>query len=421
MGKRRKPPRAVRIERITEQATGKMRIPQDERNPELTVSLTNQRDTNGTTQKLDTLWRSTPAWAMVSVVVGAILSQSSGVIVLIPLIVITWLVICVEFVRARLFEGLVRYAVDALFVVLLAVVFFGLWEFTPKAQPVASLDQQMDALAKRFPLLSRGDVASSKSAITSNAQRDRREGNGPDNLRFRTNELARDMVDFVYSREGPINQWKQEAMARELSDVLFPNSKGAQQFYVNLRARNAETQDLFIKYYWTPRLVPLESDLASAGVDLSPVSRAVALGGPRKVGLMLSVLAERIGKRPPYPRVLTPLEARAIIQGFGGVGMSIFAYQDDPNSKKIADILYTEFKAGGWSLSNAVSPLQPGQPMSHGIHLIFPSADLTVNFEGMILGFQACELDTVTEVRRATPPSAVHGPTLGIEVWPESK
>ena len=60
-------------------------------------------------------------------------------------------------------------------------------------------------------------------------------------------------------------------------------------------------------------------DLAAANADLSPIARAVATDDPRQVGLMLSVVAERIGKRPPYARVLTPLEATAIIRGFSGM------------------------------------------------------------------------------------------------------
>jgi hypothetical protein len=62
---------------------------------------------------------------------------------------------------------------------------------------------------------------------------------------------------------------------------------------------------------------------------------------------MLSVLADRIGKKPPFSRTLTSLEARSIMRGLGGVEMEVYGYESDGNSKAIAEKLRAEFERQG--------------------------------------------------------------------------
>jgi len=234
-------------------------------------------------------------------------------------------------------------------------------------------------------------------------------------LRERANLLANQSLDFLYAREGPINSWKQQAIAQAFLDSMR-NQHTENQFQARLSDWNAKTGQQFVSFYW-PQIQEITGELSSAGVDVSPISRAVASDNPRRVALMLSVVAERIGKKPPYARSLTPIEARAIVQGLGGAEMQIYGYKPDANSMLIAETLRKEFAKEKWKVNSAVLPLQRSETPLSGIHVVFPSADLTFNFEGMIEAFKACELETRVDTRPMKQPPTI----LKIEVWPQKE
>jgi hypothetical protein len=225
---------------------------------------------------------------------------------------------------------------------------------------------------------------------------DSHDSSGRGALKRRTDTLTQELLDFTFAREGQINQWMQEAIAQNFLAAINNDPAGPEKFRQKLMARNAETRDRFLKFYW-PQVVSLKDDLSAAGVDLSPVSRAVALDGPRKIGLMLSVLAERIGKKPPFPRVLTRLQAKAVIHGNRKDRVEIHAFLDDKNSAQIAETMRLEFSADGWPVDEVIHPLPESN--LHGIHVVYPSADMATVLENITPSLQACELETVIEVR----------------------
>lgn len=100
--------------------------------------------------RLSGFWGSTPVWGGIGILVGAIASQVS----LKLLFAAVWGIFLFEFVRvgffARRFGRVVGNFVTG---VILALGFIALWRITPKPKDPATLDQQMDALAHKFPFL----------------------------------------------------------------------------------------------------------------------------------------------------------------------------------------------------------------------------------------------------------------------------
>jgi hypothetical protein len=233
-------------------------------------------------------------------------------------------------------------------------------------------------------------------------------------LKKQTNKLASDIFYFVYRREGPISAWKQQAIAQAFLSAMSNKNEGDVQFRERLKMYNDETLKLFIESYLNPRVIPIIRELVTAGVDISPVIKAAQTDNPRNIALMLSVVAERIGKHPPYQRVLTPLEATAIIEGYGAVTFEIYADLKDQNARQIAETLRAAFQSQKSPINKYVLPLEAKKTPLYGIHIILPSPDLEFNFEGMIQTFIACDLDTTVEIRPMKQPPSI----FKIEVWP---
>jgi len=234
-------------------------------------------------------------------------------------------------------------------------------------------------------------------------------------LQRRANSLAEEIIGFVYAREGPMNSWKVQAMSSQLIDhVINGNPNAAQDFKARLQAWNNETRSRFLAQYWTPQVVPLLNEIKSSGNDISPVTNATATGDPRKIGLMLSVIAARIGKRPPFPRELTPLEADSIVRGSGNhkSKVEIYAYSGDPNSMNVAETLRESFRRN-WLVDKAVLPLRANNPVPRGIKIYFLAPDLAFNFDPMTSALDACELDPKVDFRKMNEPTFIQ-----IEVWP---
>jgi hypothetical protein len=103
-----------------------------------------------TKEKLRTFWSSTPFWAVLCMLVGAVGSQLS----LNLLFFIGWAVVLFEFIRMGFVDSRkFRVVGNSIAGLLLAVLFVGLWRISPKPQTPPSLDQEMDAFARRFPFL----------------------------------------------------------------------------------------------------------------------------------------------------------------------------------------------------------------------------------------------------------------------------
>jgi hypothetical protein len=233
-------------------------------------------------------------------------------------------------------------------------------------------------------------------------------------LKQKTNILANQILDFVYDREGPINQWKQEAMAQSVLDAIDHTSRVA-QFQEKLRQRNEETRVRFLNFYW-PQVLDIQSELVSAGVSDAPIQRAVALDGPRKVGLMLSVMGSQIGKKPPFPRVLTPTEARVIVQGSLLPNVEVYALLSDANSREIAEIIRREIEKQHVPVNGRIYPLSIDASAKPGISLIYPSADWTTELNNLIPAFEESELQVNWAPKQMKQPPSI----LKIEVRPQS-
>lgn len=233
-------------------------------------------------------------------------------------------------------------------------------------------------------------------------------------LRERTNALADEILDYTFAREGQINAWMQQARAQMILDAIHGNKNGTEEFQARKMAWDRETNAKFVELYW-PRVASLETELAIHGVDISPVVRAIALNGHRKTGLMLSVVASRIGHTPPFSRVITSSEARVFVQANGLPEVELYALMSDPNSKSTAETLRKEFKRQGIKVSKSILPLDPseGKP---GIHLIYPSADWTTVENNLIPTLEQAELETTWEVKSMKQPPSI----LKIEIRPES-
>jgi hypothetical protein len=231
-------------------------------------------------------------------------------------------------------------------------------------------------------------------------------------LRKRTEGLAAQLFDFMYASEGPLGSLQSYDIA--LSFINNPDvTRRAQE---KLKARNERIQETFSTAY-QPRLNTLLDELTASGVDTSPVTRAIARGNIRAISLMLSVVAYKMGSRPPSERTLTRLEAREIIQGFGPVGnvpMEVYADATDPNSVKIAETLRSEFERQRWTVNKQVLRVPTTRDRQRGIHMVFPSGDLEYNFQGMVATFQLCEFEFKIEFKQAIKIPLV----MRIEVWP---
>lgn len=230
-------------------------------------------------------------------------------------------------------------------------------------------------------------------------------------LKKRTDVLAGELLDFIYAREGNVNTWKNQAVAQMLIDRIEHRSNGIEEFKARLDAWNKETDSSFINFYW-PQVTACLNDLNDAGVDISPVSRASA-DGPRKVGLMLSMVSQRIGLKSPYPRILTATQVKSAFRGVSQ-NVEVYAYLSDPNSKQVAETIINVLIDQGHSVNKSVYALPTQIPMPHGIHMVLPSGDLELNLEGTIRTFWACEIEYVVDVRQAKQPPTI----VKIEVWP---
>ena len=234
-------------------------------------------------------------------------------------------------------------------------------------------------------------------------------------LNDRSQNLASQIFDFVYSREGPLNAWHKYVYGAGLAEALQGNPNGTQNIREKRRAILTETRDQFNSSY-RDQLVSLEDDLRNAGVEISPVSSAVAKGDFRRTAIMLSVIADRIGKKPPFQRVITPLELKATFGTARGGHAIVYADLKDSNSMEVADKFRKYFSSLGWEVNARLLPVIPRaqQNQPTGIVVIYPSADLTID-DDIVPTLQMGELKTSLEVRNMKQPPTV----LKIEVWPD--
>jgi hypothetical protein len=115
-----------------------------------------------TRRKFSIFWGSTPAWAVIGMIAGVVASQWS----LKVLFVVAWGVFFGEFIRVKFFEKRTAKIIgNGLAGIILVLVFYTGWKFTPKPKEIPTLDQQINALAQKFPWLS---SAPSAPAVTVN-------------------------------------------------------------------------------------------------------------------------------------------------------------------------------------------------------------------------------------------------------------
>lgn len=233
-------------------------------------------------------------------------------------------------------------------------------------------------------------------------------------LRRNTNELAKEIVDFAEQREGNLTRLRAELMATAYSSAL---SRGPElrDLQGRLQDWNRQTSVQFSTLYW-PRVEATMNELANAGVDTSFVSRAVATGSPKAIGLRLSVLADRIGRKPPFQREVTPLELRSIAKQTGGIRIQVFAYAKDPNSRKIAEGLENALKDEKKAVDEKVYPLDSAQAEHSGIVVIYPTIG-GFSSDTIVPLLSSCELVSTAKYEQI-------GPVVGkddvmkFEIWP---
>jgi hypothetical protein len=249
-------------------------------------------------------------------------------------------------------------------------------------------------------------------------------------LKARTISLAVQILEFVDARQGPMTSLSNEVIAATFENAIIgQKSQEALRSEIENKIRmwQTQTRDLFLSEYWNSQVLPLLAELRDAHVDTYPVTKASAAGDIRRIALMLSVVAERIGKKGPT-RILTNLEAAAILKEAMAVApppysqFEFSADKRDPDSIRIAETLRRTF-ATKWTKTGPVTLLDRGEYVNpndrphHSVHIIFPSADWTQNFAGLIELFSSsCDLETKVDVRGARQPPSI----IKIEVWPES-
>ncbi len=152
-------------------------------------------------------------------------------------------------------------------------------------------------------------------------------------------------------------------------------------------------------------------ELADAGVDVSSVN--ISTDGPRKMGWQLSVLADHIGKSPPFERILTKQQRDELLNQYS-LPVELYAYQQDKNSFQLAKQFQAGFIEHKWKGAEVVHPLgsRSGQT---GIIVKWQYGD---NWEGhdfvgtlQHLGF------STTQIIDGTLNLGANG--IRVEIWPE--
>jgi hypothetical protein len=110
-----------------------------------------------TSQKLHTLWGSTPFWTGLGVLGGLIVSQFSQRYAQAIVSLVVWFIGTLEVVKIGLFTGKKRIFLNAItsagIAIVLSAVLYTTWKFAPPTKEPPTLDQQFDAMGRRFPLL----------------------------------------------------------------------------------------------------------------------------------------------------------------------------------------------------------------------------------------------------------------------------
>jgi hypothetical protein len=102
-------------------------------------------------KRVSTFWRSTPVWGGIGVLIGVIGAQLSQKMSFVAV----WGVLFLEFINCKFFprNRVVSLAGNLLAGIVIAALLFGMWQVTPRPKDPPSLDQQMEAFARRFPFL----------------------------------------------------------------------------------------------------------------------------------------------------------------------------------------------------------------------------------------------------------------------------
>jgi hypothetical protein len=117
--------------------------------------------------KLHDFWTSTPSWAAVGAMIGALASNIS----LWLIVVAAWVIVCIDFIRVGFFSrGWRRNTANVVIPLALACLFFEVAKIAPRAASLPALDAYarttVDAFAQRFPWLKNAP----KSDTTGNQQ-----------------------------------------------------------------------------------------------------------------------------------------------------------------------------------------------------------------------------------------------------------
>ncbi len=136
-------------ERIANEVSKKLSLPRTDTEIPVATSKTEEPKV-GIREKASIFWGSTPAWAVIGMIAGVVASQLS----LKLLFVIAWTVTFGEFIRVKFFEKRKRIIGNALAGIILVLIFYMGWKVMPKPHEPLTLDQEMEAFARKFSWLS---------------------------------------------------------------------------------------------------------------------------------------------------------------------------------------------------------------------------------------------------------------------------
>ncbi len=245
-----------------------------------------------------------------------------------------------------------------------------------------------------------------------------------EDLISRANILAQRLIDFADERDAVWNRFS-EGYWQSFKVGNNANTKSWEDRDRDLNASQKqfeeEAANRVNQLYW-PSVLKLTDDMAVAGVDISPISRVAATSGARLIGLRISMLATHVGKVPPFERVLTPLMAKAVVQGLRPANFEVWAFGRDSNSQRIAQNLREAMAKAGWDVGPSVHLFYPVQaPITRGIFVIYPFGDLA-SMDGISFALRSCGLDASTTVRENFTPNELPikpDRTWGkVEIWP---
>lgn len=218
-------------------------------------------------------------------------------------------------------------------------------------------------------------------------------------LKTRTLQLSDALMKFSWERD------KLRADALKAHPGISPEALARQD-----EAWNAEAVTRFDNMYGAETRAILK-ELSASGVDTSSVR--ISTDGPRKIGLQLSVLAERIGKKPPFGRTLTKAQRDELLNQYS-LPVQLYACLTDRDSIGLARQFQAGFRDNGWKGAETIRPLSSCFPRT-GIVVTWQYGD-NWNAPDFVASLRNMGFDVHNVINTGLELGA---DGIRVEVWPE--